>query len=165
MISQIEVPGLEKLRERLEVAHLAGEPMRVFGSRAGITVQGEARKLAPVDTGVLRSSIGYQVDSAPVPLWAKVGTSVFYAPYQELGTGTLAEGEVAGMRHQPPSEALDLWASRHGFASGREVARIIGRRGGLRPRRFLRGGLKASMRKIDGFVRQLAEEIERRFTG
>ena len=42
-----------------------------------------AKRLCPVDTGRLRSSIAHQAESAYV---MAVGTNVEYAPYVELGT-------------------------------------------------------------------------------
>ena len=75
---------------------------------------------------------------AASPLWAKGGSNVKYAPYMEYGTGRLAdaEGGGGGGRHWPPAQALEGWASRHGFGPGGGflVARAIGRRGGLKPR-------------------------------
>lgn len=53
----------------------------------GITVQNEARRLCPVDTGRLRSSIitsGLQRDSRGA--YVEVGTNVEYAGHVEFGT-------------------------------------------------------------------------------
>ena len=52
--------------------------------KCGLTAEGYAKKLAPVDTGNLRNSITHTVDVG-VPA-AYIGTNVEYAPYQELGT-------------------------------------------------------------------------------
>ena len=55
--------------------------------RLGTTVQNEARKLCPVDTGRLRSSImasGLQHDSRGA--YVRVGTNVHYAGHVEFGT-------------------------------------------------------------------------------
>lgn len=56
-------------------------------ARLGLTVQNEARKLCPVDTGRLRSSIsssGLQRDSRGA--YVRVGTNVHYAGHVEFGT-------------------------------------------------------------------------------
>ena len=50
----------------------------------GIKAQGYATEYAPVDTGNLRSSIGYKTDPSNDIMY--VGTNVEYAPYQEFGT-------------------------------------------------------------------------------
>lgn len=104
----------------------------------------------PVDTGNLRASIAYEVSGVDgVPLWGAVGSNVEYAPYMEYGTGTLSDGpNASGARHWPPAAALDVWARRHGFKSGAQVAFVIGRRGGLRPRRFLRNAFERSQPRI-----------------
>lgn len=53
--------------------------------KCGLTAEGYAKKLAPVDTGNLRNSITHVVDEAEPA--AYVGSAVEYAVYQELGTG------------------------------------------------------------------------------
>ena len=52
--------------------------------KCGLTAEGYAKKLAPVDTGNLRNSITHTVDEEEPA--AYIGTNVEYAPYQELGT-------------------------------------------------------------------------------
>ena len=69
-----------------------------------------------------------------------------------------------GARHWPPSDALELWAKRHGFGEGGGylVARAIGLRGGLTPRRYLRGGLQESIPHIEDEFDAAAERVVRR---
>lgn len=133
-----------------------------FLNRVAITIQGYARKRAPVDTGRLRNSIGIEIDSSIPPIWAKIGTNVNYARPMEYGTGKLSDDPAsAHAAHFPPSGALDVWAKRHGIAGGGfVVARAIGRRGGLKPRRYLRGGLADSRGAIAGFVQQLDSDVK-----
>ena len=52
--------------------------------KCGLTAEGYAKKLAPVDTGNLRNSITHEVDDGEPAVY--IGTNVEYAPYQELGT-------------------------------------------------------------------------------
>ena len=47
----------------------------------GMTAEGHAKKITPVDTGRLRNSITHTADSEA----AYIGTNVEYAPYVELG--------------------------------------------------------------------------------
>jgi len=157
---KIQVPDLEKVIRKLGPELISGS-VGDFLKRSVITVQGKARMKAPVDTGLMRSDIKFEVDSAQPPTWGKVGTSVFYAPYQEFGTGIF----VGKGFHWPPGQALGLWAERHGFDSGYQVARIIGRKGGLEPRRFMRGGLEESLSAIKGFLAELGREIQRKWEG
>lgn len=52
------------------------------GLRAiGITAEGHAKKITPVDTGRLRNSITHAIDNDA----AYIGTDVEYAPFVELG--------------------------------------------------------------------------------
>ena len=55
---------------------------------AGYAVEGQAKELAPVDTGNLKASITSRV----VRNAAIVGTNVEYAPYMEYGTRFIPEG-------------------------------------------------------------------------
>lgn len=48
----------------------------------GITAEGHAKKITPVDTGRLRNSIGHATDDEA----AYIGSNVEYAPYVELGS-------------------------------------------------------------------------------
>jgi len=169
----IEVDGLDRVLEKLQPS-LVAEPLRGFLSRAAITVQTRARAAAPVDTGHLRNAIMYQVDEAAMPGFAMVGfldagagsPLWFKARAMEFGTGSQGDGDVSHAgSHWPPGEALDVWARRHGMASGWAVAAGIGRRGGLRPRRFLRSAIEQSLADIRGMLEQMRAEIAARWGG
>lgn len=54
--------------------------------RVGLRVQNEARKLCPVDTGRLRSSIQATPGRDGRGPYVEVGTNVEYAPFVEYGT-------------------------------------------------------------------------------
>lgn len=58
--------------------------------KCGLTAEGYAKRLAPVDTGNLRNSISHRVDSDEPAVY--VGTNSEYAAYVELGTGKYAQG-------------------------------------------------------------------------
>lgn len=158
---EVEIQNLDALMSKLD-SGLFNAPVRKFFQRAIVPVEGKAKQNAPSDTGLLRSRITHMIDKAPLPLWAKVGTNQHEAPFMEYGTGLLSDGpKKSGRRHWPPAAALELWARRHGFASGAVVARIIGLRGGLRPRRFLRNALKDSIPEIQQAANQLGQDIRR----
>lgn len=59
-------------------------------SAVGMLVEGDAKLLAPVDSGALRSDINYQVDMSEEVV--RIGTAMEYGPYVEFGTGIFAEG-------------------------------------------------------------------------
>lgn len=50
----------------------------------GLTAEGYAKLLCPVDTGRLRNSISHVVDESEKAVY--IGTNVEYAPYVEMGT-------------------------------------------------------------------------------
>lgn len=154
----------EEMRKKLGDPKLIGEPARNFLTRALILIQGYAREGAPVDRGQLSQSITFAVDSAPLPLWGKVGTNKSYAQAQEYGTNALSEKpEATGNVPFPTGPELETWARRHGFLSGHIVAAIIKRRGGLRPRRYLRSAFSKAKTEVRQFLRQFAQEIQARW--
>jgi HK97 gp10 family phage protein len=148
---EIEIEGANELRQVFNQApRIASEE---FGRAFHVLTQGiatDAKRLAPVDTGRLRSSINAQVEFRGTEIRGMVGTAVFYAPFMEFGTGKAGDPAVphkAG--HWPPGKALGTWAKRHGFKSGYQVATIIGKRGGLRPRKYFRPALEKNKARVD----------------
>jgi HK97 gp10 family phage protein len=88
---RVKIEGVkEAIRniEQWEVEKLRQSKLQV--ERSAINIEREAKNAAPVDMGILRSSIAKTVtasDSGRV-LEAEVGTSVEYAPFVEFGTGS-----------------------------------------------------------------------------
>lgn len=58
--------------------------------KCGMTAEGYAKKLCPVDTGNLRNSISHRVDEGELAVY--IGTNNEYAAYVELGTGKYTSG-------------------------------------------------------------------------
>ncbi len=58
-------------------------------NKAVMLVEGDAKRLAPVDTGRLRSSIAGIVETAPESITGIIGTDVEYAHYLEFGTSRM----------------------------------------------------------------------------
>lgn len=58
--------------------------------RKAIAVESLAKRLCPVDTGNLRSSITWELGSDGQGLYADIGTNVEYAGYVEFGTRFMA---------------------------------------------------------------------------
>lgn len=71
-------------REALEAACLRAL------EKCGLTADGYAKLLCPVDTGNLRNSIAHQVQ--PTELACYIGTNSEYGAYVELGTGKYYPG-------------------------------------------------------------------------
>ena len=168
--TRITVKGLAQLRRKL-TPELVGEPLRVFFEKSTRKMQERAKRNAPVDTGRLRNHITQKVDGSRVPEWAWMGVDApkgstvwFQARAMEFGTGRRGDPAVSHKSgHFPPGPALDVWARRHGFESGWQVAKAIAKRGGLAPRRYLRDALQQSMSDIRRFATQMGNEIQRRF--
>lgn len=66
-------------------------------SLSAMEIEGDAKALAPVDTGRLRGSIGTTLDVGKDYVLANVGTVVEYAVFVEYGTGKKGE---AGVPHR-----------------------------------------------------------------
>lgn len=125
-ISKLQDEILSNLDKALEVSSWA--------------IVSRAKRLCPVDTGRLRSSI---TAVRVTPGFWKVGTNVEYAPYIEFGTGIFGPLHIR-VQKRPPSEALERWARRHGLRGlGFVIARSIYNRGGLPPRPYLRPAFEA----------------------
>lgn len=81
-ITIIDNSGLA--REALEAACIRAL------EKCGLTAEGYAKLLCPVDTGNLRNSITHQVQ--PTELACYIGTNSEYGAYVELGTGKYYPG-------------------------------------------------------------------------
>lgn len=80
----VEIKNVDKLVAKLD--NLSRLQLEQALNKACLIVENEAKKLCPVDTGQLRSSITHEV----VENEGRVGTNVEYAPYVEYGTGLFA---------------------------------------------------------------------------
>lgn len=161
----VQITGLDRLVKKLGPGALR-EPFRKFFERCGQAVKTEAQRRAPVDTGRLRASIAYEIgDESPLPRTVRIGSRVHYAPYMEYGTARQGDPDVPHRaKHWPPAGALDRWAYLHGIEDGGgAVAEAIGKRGGLKPRRYLRGALSEMKGKVKTFASDLARDVKIEF--
>ena len=72
---------------------------------ATLFIEGQAKSLAPVDSGELRDKIDHKVGEKGGNIIGTVGSPMFYAPYVEYGTGEHAEngsGRKGGWSYQTP---------------------------------------------------------------
>lgn len=84
--------GLDSLMRKLDA--LGGNSQKALRTgvlQAAKKVQGDAKDLAPVDTGRLRNSIQAFVEEKDGKVIGKVSTNVEYAAYVEFGTGQHGE--------------------------------------------------------------------------
>ncbi|WP_334111256.1 HK97-gp10 family putative phage morphogenesis protein [Thermodesulfitimonas autotrophica] len=154
MTIKIEVEGGKELAKKFaEIGQMATNAAEKALVRAGLLVERDAKKLCPVDTGRLRTSISHRLTGAGTKNPAvEVGTNVEYAPYVEFGTRP----------HYPPPRALRRWAQLHGMKPGAEfaIARKIAARG-TPAKPFLFPAFNANKDK----VKQLVAEAIRKELG
>lgn len=86
---KFDVINAEELAVRLERKITDGDRQAL--QRVCALVEGEAKRLAPKDTGALRRSIASKIEESSDGLEGIVFTPLEYAPYVEYGTGLFAE--------------------------------------------------------------------------
>lgn len=164
------IEGLDEALAKMEPS-LYAEPLRQMFTKAAITIQSAARENAMSrwhDTGQVANEIVYQIDGTDPPQYAKVGLLNaspgsplwFKARAGEYGTGSAGDPSVSHMAsHWPPGDALGVWAGRHGFDNGFQVAAAIGKRGGLEPRRYLRDAFQSAKSTVQGLIAEFAAAV------
>ena len=167
MSEPTHVIGFEHLEDVLEHPHWATEPLGALLDKwAGVVQRGTVRrfKRGPggwIDTTASRRSVTSERDQGTFPKWARVGSNLDTFRWGELGTGLLSEDPKSKrQRHWPPVKAVTPWAKKRKL-NPYLVARAIGLRGGLEPRRYLRTARDEAEPKIPGWLNQMARAIER----
>ena len=144
---RVRIDGLPDLIRALRDNAGLAQPLSKAFHKIGLQGSSDSKRRAPVDTGLMRGRITYEVDKSPLPTFVRIGTlgsgKVNYAAYMEYGTGLRHDHPTWPKKpHIVPPRALAKWAKRKS-RSGEDfneytVARAITARGGLEPRRFLR---------------------------
>lgn len=144
MTAQVTIEGLEELQKKAEqmVRDMSGNPMVAAMRRATLLVTESAKRRPrmPVDTGRLRASITPEVITGPNIVQGIVGSNVFYAPFQELGTLDYAGAETSTV------------------SEGAGVKGEVKLRG-IRPRRFLLGAIEDNAQKIAELLSRAVDKI------
>ena len=89
-MATVSIKGIDTLTQRFN--KIANMELREAMNKATQLVHGQAKALAPADTGILRNSIHMQVKDTGKSLEGRVYTNVEYAPYVEFGTGIKGNG-------------------------------------------------------------------------
>lgn len=84
----MEFKGLDKLEKRLKEKAEMTDVKEVMKAN-GAELQEEAMRRAPVDTGALKRSITLEIED--FGLTARIGSTMEYAQYVELGTRFVTE--------------------------------------------------------------------------
>lgn len=86
----VKVRGDKEIDKKLkQLAKKNPEALKDVISKSVILIQGKAKDKAPVDTGRLQNSIVFEVKKTKKGYTGKVGTSLEYAPYVEMGTSRM----------------------------------------------------------------------------
>ena len=154
----VHVDGLDAFVRKFNRApQIISEEMGKAGTRAGLLVEREAKRLAPVWRGQLRRSITSKTTVSPMAVTTTVGTNVTYARAVEFGRRAGAT--------QPPSGPIAAWLASKGIdAPAYVVARAIGQRG-IPARPFLRKAFDALMARIQGEFRKVPAAVIARLKG
>ncbi len=91
-----------------------GPRLRQVIAKACLRIEARAKRLAPVDTGRLRSNITHRISEQGKTIEGRVGPNVSYAKFQEFGTRP----------HYVSVETLRPWLRRHGLEQ--KVAQRVG---------------------------------------
>ena len=89
-MARVSIKGIDRLTQRFN--KIANMELRESMNKATQLVHGQAKALAPADTGQLRGSIHMQVKDTGKELQGRVYTNVEHAPYVEFGTGVTGNG-------------------------------------------------------------------------
>lgn len=93
-----------------DVKRAIGDALLRAFTKIGAKAEGYAKAVCPSDTGNLKNSITFDVESSEEGITATVGTNVEYAPYVELGTGKYYEPPPEWMEaHGARGRGLDSW--------------------------------------------------------
>lgn len=171
--ARVEIEGLGPLLRALRDDAGLADVMRKALRNIGVHQDEQSKLAAPSQAGKLRGSIMYEVDKSPMPLFVRVGTigndAPAYAAYMEFGTGTQHDHPNWPRRvHRPfvgrnprngPVAGLVKWAAAKGrgsrplMASAASIAWAIMQRGGLEPRRYLRGPFERNQARYVAEIR------------
>ena len=89
-MATITILNINRLKRRLN--KIANMELNKKMTEAVTLVHGQAKALAPVDTGNLAGSIHMEIKKKDKELEGRVYTNVQYAPYVEFGTGVKGNG-------------------------------------------------------------------------
>ena len=89
-MANVSIKGVDSLVQRFN--KIANIELKEAVQKATQLVYGQAKALAPADTGQLRGSIHMQVKDTGKEIQGRVYTNVEYASYVEFGTGIKGNG-------------------------------------------------------------------------
>lgn len=89
-MASVSIKGVDRLTKKFN--NIANMDLRSAVNEATKLVHGQAKELAPVDSGNLAGSIHMQVKDTGKEMQGRVYTNLEYAAYVEFGTGITGNG-------------------------------------------------------------------------
>lgn len=159
---RVDIEDWKRIKESLDVRKGLRETLTLIGRHA----ENASKLAAPSSDGLLRAKITHQVTESQHAIDVQVGVigavrEMPYAWYMEYGTGTQHDHPNWPKKpHVVKAKHLINWRPVRGkWALATGVAKAITARGGLKPRRYLRGPLERNsdqyLSKIRGFIGSL----------
>lgn len=148
----LTLEGDQALSRKIQPSRLLGSPSHTLMANIGAAARDDIRDETPVGvTGDLKASIDFQIDSASVSEWVRVGSNLDYATYVHEGTRP----------HWPPIAAITPWALMKGIPPGALAASIA--RKGTRANPFVKRGFAQTESRMGYLLNRMARDIETRF--
>ena len=138
----ITIKNLDKLITKLD--NISSVDAEKYVKSATTFVHGQAKLLAPVDSGRLRNSIHMETSSEKDKVIGRVYTNINYAPYVEFGTGIRGNGKY------PYANELDFQlAYKEDW-------------GGMSPQPFMYPALKGAEKYVENLINEgIKKEINK----
>ena len=166
--TRFEIKGVEKLKDRLDLANMSAKPIRNLMRQQGQIIRKQAQKETPKFSGSLSRSIHVQKiqTRGRLPQSVKIYSSRSYAKYVHgdekiSGKLKLTKPYTRSKPHYPPIKKLKPWAEAKGL-NPYEVQRSIGKKGTPLVPFFLIAEKKTRIKR-NAVTRNTAKEIEREF--
>jgi len=133
---KVEIKGVQKLRNRLDLADLTAQPLRQYMRFVGATIREKAIENAPEDSGALKRSIHSQriKDIGRLPGGVRIYASSPKAPFVHGDPARkrlkLSEPYTRSKPHYAPIKALEKWGPvKRGEISAWAVQKPIANKG------------------------------------
>ena len=166
--TSFEIKGVDKLKERLDLANMTAKPIRKLMREQGQVVRKQAKIETPKFSGSLSRSIHVQriKNKGRLPQSVKIYSSRSYAKYVHgdekiSGKLKLTKPYTRSKPHYPPIKKLKKWAEAKGL-NPYAVQRSIGKKGTPLVPFFLIAEKKTRIKR-NVVTRNTAKEIEREF--
>ena len=166
--TRFEIKGVEKLKDRLDLANMSAKPIRNLMRQQGQIIRKQAQKETPKFSGSLSRSIHVQriQTRGRLPQSVKIYSSRSYAKYVHgdekiSGKLKLTKPYTRSKPHYPPIKKLKPWAEAKGL-NPYAVQRSIGKEGTPLVPFFLIAEKKTRIKR-NAVTKNTAKEIEREF--